>query len=146
MAQAGGDMTILSALSGLVGGIIGAVLTYWLGIRAEATKAHQKQRTDAYIEFVEAVAAVETSQRVFDQEKHDAALTKLIQAKAKIAIYGSRMVARALSCFLKEHDAIDSIEARHAFASIVSLMRSDSPNSAEPIELTDIELMLFPKS
>jgi hypothetical protein len=136
-------MTTLTALSGLFGGIIGAVLTYWLGIRADVTKSYQKQRTDAYVEFIEAVAAIATGQRVWDQEKLDSAITRFTQAKSKIAIYGSRSVATALADFVRRHEKLDSKEAFQSFGAIVALMRADSANGTEPLNTGDIEQIFF---
>lgn len=139
-------MTILTALSGLFGGIIGAVLTYWLGIRAEVAKGHQKQRTDAYVEFIEAVSRISTGQREWNQEKLDEAITQLTQGKSKIAIYGSKEVATALADFGKRYERLDSPESFASFGKIVALMRVDSSPRVEPLNSSDIEQILFGNS
>jgi hypothetical protein len=138
-----GLLSVLTALIGLIGGLVGATLTYWLGIRGEAAKGYQKLRTEAYIQFIEAATAVAIGQRTEDAPKTNEALRLLSEAKSKIAVYGSRKVVALIADFFRKYGVLNSNASCASFAYIIALMRSETPGRPETVPLNDMLQLLF---
>ena len=108
-------------------------------------------RTDAYIDFIKSVANLTIAQRNTDAAAAAAAaeeaeaITALIDAKARIAVYGSAEVAKALAAFFREFGKLDSSAALAAFVGLVSLMRAETPSGRDRRALSsrDIGQILF---
>ena len=65
------------------------------------------------------------------------------EAKARIAIYGSKKVILSLAEFVRAGAQIDSPEQERLFITLCSNMRTDSVSSKEPVPYEEISCLLF---
>lgn len=100
-----------------------AVMTFVSGILIERSKRRNALRTEAYAEYLSAIAR---SGNPSDRPKvlADAAL-----AKCKIVIHGASEVIAALSAFEKAGAAAATEEGRESLISLVIAMRGDAKAS-----------------
>ena len=83
------------------------------------------------------------AQKMDNKDKElDASIT-LTDAKARIAIYGSKSVAAAAGEFFKKYGDLDSDGALNLFTQIIAKMRSETTGGKEPISNADIQRLLF---
>lgn len=120
----------------LVGAIVGAVLQFWLSRATERQKQADSLRTAAYVDYLRAVAA--SAHLRSDEDLRDA-LRDGADAKARIAVYGTLAVIRALAEFELCGATIEDARSRGAFLGLVCAMRSNY-NEMNP---RDMELILF---
>ena len=121
-------------LSVLVGAVIGAALSRW----TDRARHNEELRSKAYADYLSAVAAAAHLRS--DDDERDA-FRDAANAKARIAVYGSADVIRALARF-EETGAKLSLSngpAVNAFVSLVSAMRPKSGSVAE----RDLSLVLL---
>jgi hypothetical protein len=119
-------------LSVLVGAVIGAALTRW----RDRAKHHEELRAKAYADYLSAVA-LSAHMRTNDDARD--ALRNGADAKARIAVYGSADVIRALARFEETGANLVSGPSVPAFVSLVSAMRPKSGSVAEG----DLSLLLL---
>lgn len=111
------------AILPLVGVVLGATLQFWLSRTADREKNADALRSQAYADYLRAVAVAGHLRS--DQDLRDAHLDAA-DAKARIAIYGSAQVINALSRFEEAGAVITEGPSAQAFVSVVSSMRADS--------------------
>lgn len=117
----------------LVGVVLGAALHFWLSRTAEREKHTDILRSQAYADYLRSVAAAGHLRS--DEDLRDAH-RDAADAKARIAVYGSATVIKALSQFEETGAILTDGRPAQAFISLVSSMRSGG--SAVP----DCELKL----
>ena len=137
------QLSDISPLSGVIGALIGAVATYWFGLRGEASKNYKKLRTDAYVDFIHAVAVMAAANRSKDETKAAETSALAADAKARIAIYGSRAVANGLAEFFLHHGVLNSEPALSSFARVIALMRAETPGGKEELESSTLRQLVF---
>lgn len=103
-------------LSVLVGAVIGAALSRW----TDRARHHEELRSKAYADYLRAVASAAHLRS--DDDERDA-FREASDAKARIAVYGSADVIRALARFEEAGANLSSREAINGFVSLVSAMR-----------------------
>jgi len=108
------------AILPLFGVVVGATLQFWLNRAAAREQRGDTLRSQAYADYLRAVAAAAHLRSDEDRRnaRRDAA-----DAKARIAVYGSAEVIKALSRFEEAGAVITDGPAAQAFVSIVSNMR-----------------------
>jgi hypothetical protein len=120
------------AILPLVGVLLGAGLQFWLS-RAAAREQHSATlRSQAYADYLRAVAAAGHLRS--DEDLRDA-LRDAADAKARIAIYGGNEVIKALSRFEEAGAVLSDEPAAKAFVSLVSAMRSGAAVPDHELEL-----------
>jgi hypothetical protein len=90
--------TIVALLS-IFGVVVGAFLQNYLLRQNNEVKQLLELRNQAYIDFLEAVSLVVSSQRMGKKEQELEQLAKLTHAKARICIFGEESVVRLLATF-----------------------------------------------
>jgi len=119
----------------LVGILIGAVLTFFLTRRQESEKHSRLMVTQAYSDYLRAVAE---GAHLNLESKEAQISARITDAKARICLYGSPDVVRQLAAFDKAGGAIVTPEQHDLFATLVLTMRGDSKVRRE-----DLERVLF---
>jgi hypothetical protein len=125
---------------------LGAVVGAFLARRTERFKHFQELRSAAYVDFLRGFAKVALAQSdsLRDSRSHHEEVEGGIivtESKARIAIYGSGDVVRALSNFIDLGTQTRSPEGMEAFAELCSLMRGEA--AKERASLDDIRRVLF---
>ena len=80
---------VVIAIVGIAGILLGAGAQYLLARRTESAKHFQELRTRSYVDFLKSTAGTVIAQRTQNSEKESEASVLMIDAKARIAIYGS---------------------------------------------------------
>jgi hypothetical protein len=136
--------TSLTFVAGALGAIFGAFLTRW----TDRYKRLQELRTAAYVDFIRGIAALAAVQRdaVRNEqsflEERTASIT-VADAKARIAIYGSKAVVNALSRFLDGGAVLATEERMHKFAEMCVLMRNEGNTWSQGTAFEDVHKLLF---
>lgn len=110
-------------VAGLVGVVVGAAIQYALGQRAERSRHLQELRTKAYVDFLQAVAAIAAAGRADDTKSQQVFLIALADSKARIAVYGHAQVVTAAADFFRGTAALKTPDELAAFLRIASAMR-----------------------
>jgi hypothetical protein len=136
--------TSLTFVAAALGAIFGAFLTRW----TDRYKRLQELRTAAYVDFIRGIAALAAVQHdtLRDDrnllEERTAKIT-VADAKARIAIYGSKAVVKALSRFLDGGAVLDTEERMHKFAEMCVLMRNEGNTWSQRAAFEDVHKLLF---
>lgn len=120
----------------LFGVVLGAVLQFWLSRTTQREKHAANLQSQAYADYLRAVAAAAHLRS--DEDLRDAH-REAADAKARIAVYGSASVIRALSQFEKAGAVLNNARSGRTFISLVSSMRSGK----EIVSDRDLELVLL---
>src|ERR1700682_1245969 len=115
-----------TALIGICGVAFGALAQFYFGQISERRKHFRELRSQAYVAFVSAVAAITHAQRAGDSPKERCALEALTDAKVRIAVYGAKGVVRSLARFSLGNESLASQSGAQAFLVILHAMRRDS--------------------
>ena len=110
-----------------LGAIFGALLTRW----TEKYKQLQSLRAAAYVDFLRGVSKLGVVQKDTLRDKDSfleerEATIIVADAKARIAIYGSKEVVQSLSTFMDGGAVLDTGERLRSFAEMCQLMRNES--------------------
>lgn len=127
--------TILLAVLPLAGVVLGAILQHWLSRNAEDRKQLLTLRREAYVDYLRATTKIA---RAKDSDAAWDARTALVDAKARIAVYGTTSVLHAMSAFEATGAAIRGEEGRRAFVLLTAAMRE-----VEPADSADLQLILL---
>ena len=133
---------VVAAIAALVGVVIGSLLNHYFEIRIIKPTAQIQETTDAYVDFINGVAALKQVQRVGDDSSTH--LAKIASAKARIAMYGHPSVIAAIAEFERQGSQITA-HTFDAFSSIVLEMRRDvSKDKSRSHQMEDdIKILLF---
>ncbi|SRR6266511_3745571 len=124
------------ALLPLVGVVLGAGLQFLLSRAATREQRAATLRSEAYADYLRAVAA--SGHLRSDEDLRDAH-RDAADAKARIAIYGTTDVVRALSCFEEAGAMLSDAAGAKAFVSLVGAMRLGAGQPSEH----ELELLLL---
>jgi len=125
-----------TAILPLLGVVIGATLQYWLSRSAESRKQLQLLQSQSYVDYLRAVtkAAYASS-----SDATRSAMAEAMDAKARLAVYGTSQVIAALARFEEAGPNLIGPQAHVAFVVLVGAMRqTDSAAKAD-----DLSLVLF---
>ena len=109
-----------SAILPLLGVAVGALLQFWLSRSAETTKQLALLRSQAHVDYLRAVAK---AAHAGSPEGRRSAIADAADAKARIAVYGTAMVIKALARFEEAGPALDNPRSTACFLALVSAMR-----------------------
>lgn len=118
--------SVVAALIGISGVLLGSSFQFLFGQLAERRKHFRELRSQAYVSFISAVAALAHAQRENDHPRTNEALRQLTEAKARISVYGAKEVAQAIATFARGNQSLASFDGQRAFMSIVYAMRHDA--------------------
>jgi hypothetical protein len=104
----------------LAGAFVGALLQSWLSRRAERERHYELLRAEAYADYLKAVAALA---HLRSDEEYAAGSRALADAKARIAVYGTESVIKALALFDQVGAILSNPDAQSTFVELVSAMR-----------------------
>jgi hypothetical protein len=113
-----------------------------LTLTAEASKQYQSIKNQAYVEFIKAVAGIAIAQKNSDRERDLESTILLTDAKARIAIYGSKDVLERMGAFFETYGALNSSEAMTAFVDAIQKMREHAIDKDEWVAKTPIDQLL----
>jgi hypothetical protein len=129
------DWTI--AVLPLIGVILGAALQFWFSRTAEKDKHINELKSEAYSDYLRAVAA---AAHLRSDEDLVGALKAAADAKARIVVYGSSSVIKALARFEESGAVLSNDQSAAYFIELISAMR---PKKAAAISDNDIRLVLL---
>ena len=130
----------LIAVLPLLGVLIGAAVQFWFSRAAEREKHASSLRSGAYADYLRAVA--EAAHLGSDEDLRNAH-RDAADAKARIAVYGSAQVIRALSRFEETGAVLNNEDSRRAFVALVTSMRP--LGGAAPVRELEIVLLGSPQ-
>ncbi|WP_255991135.1 hypothetical protein [Chitinolyticbacter albus] len=128
------------ALTALSTALLMALVNHRLSRNSNKTAKKTEIRSQSYVDFLKCVAELARVQPHADQS---AALARLADAKARIAIYGDPGVIRKLASFDRKHNHLDSEEALNDFVEVALAMRLDSIGRRKYEAPEDIRQLLF---
>lgn len=132
------DLKIIVALIGVGSVLTSAFVQYYLGIRSEKRKNDLFLRSEAYLDFLNAVSDIAQSKKRSPEQ-----LTKLTQAKVRISLIGSKLVVEATHSFFKHYGSLDTEDACISFSNIVKAMRDDLAHKSD-MNFDVLNELLFP--
>lgn len=98
---------------------ISAFLGYKLGLKSEGFKKYQDLKSQAYVDFTNAVTGIANSQKDHDSKKETEFRQQLTDAKMRIAIFGSKDVIESTAYFFRKYGKLDSKEGCNSFLDII---------------------------
>jgi len=132
------EQDVLTGLVAFFGVVVGANLQYFFTTRAQREKHYAELRSEAYVDFMRAFAGLAIAQRMGNPEREFAELISGTDAKARIAIYGSKPVAKKLAEFMREHGSLTTPEANLCMTEMVALMRREAPGKEKELALGEL--------
>ena len=127
----------------LIGVVIGAFLQYWFSKASEERKRRQNLQTQSYVDFFRSVSGIDIAQKYADKSKEQEFTVLLTDAKARIAIYGSKEVIKTIASFWRAGARIETPEQSQLFVAICQAMRKDSLPKNQEVPDKDISQLLF---
>ena len=118
-----------TAILPLAGVLVGAIMQHWFARAAETSKQVGLLRSAAYVDYLRAVARLAHAST---NEQRSTALLEATDAKARIAIYGTTPVVRALARLEEGGPALDNADSMQRFVEFVS---AAGVSNASPAEL-----------
>lgn len=112
-------------LIAVAGSILVATLTYFYTKSIERMKAGANLKMQAYIDYIKGVTGTAMAGKANDKQKKLEYDTLILDAKARIAIYGSPETVRILSDFCGSGSVIVSPEGINRLINVIQSMRSD---------------------
>jgi len=138
---------ILILVPALIAAIVSISIVF-LGRRSETRKHLESLRTTAYVDFVRGVAGLAVLQKHPDGSKEEflkgnELIMVVADAKARIALYGSKSVVSSLAKFLRGGVVLDTPERGREFTAICQKMRTDTRPRLANVTDDDAHFLLF---
>jgi hypothetical protein len=130
-------LEIVASLLPLLGVVLGAALQHYFTREATKRESLMSLRTQAYIDYLSGTAEAATTGR--DAET----LAKVAESKARISVYGSGPVVKAIADFEKVGPVLDSDAGMESYLDIVDKMRAEAVIGSEDANAEDLKLLLF---
>lgn len=127
---------LIIAVLPLAGVVLGAVLQFLLGRAGEKRKHLEALQSEAYSDYLRSVAA---AAHLRSDEDLVEALKLAADAKARIAVYGSRSVIEALAKFEESGAVLNNDLSTESFIALVSAMRHEKSG----VQSKDIHVVLL---
>jgi hypothetical protein len=128
--------TVITIVSPLVAGIVGAWLTYWFGLRRSMRDHLLQIRSQAYADYLSVVAQKGRTHQAAADYNH--ILGRIEDAKYRICVYGSDPVISALAEFEGYPPETTPPERENRFLRLCQAMRKDS-KSGENTDLATLQ-------
>ena len=135
--------SVIAAIATLAGVVMGVWLNHYFRIRAIKPTAQIQEITDAYIDYLDGVTAVNLAQ--MKGQEAEAGLKKVSSAQLRIAVYGHPDVVAAMAYFDKQGLSQLTCDTHDEFLSIIYEMRkhvSKDGSRLRPKE-DDIKILIF---
>lgn len=123
------------------GGLEG--IKHQLALAADASRRYEDLKSSAYVDFCRSLSALAISQRSKDQKGELDATIAIVDAKIRIAVYGSAEVASLLGDFFMEHPHLGTPEAKQSFIQAISLMRKQTAGEDETVHPNVLSQLVF---
>jgi hypothetical protein len=138
---------ILILVPALIAAIVSISIVF-LGRRSETRKHLESLRTTAYVDFVRGVAGLAVLQKRPDGSREEflkgnELIVLVADAKARIALYGSKSVVSSLAKFLRGGVVLDTPERGREFTAICKKMRTDTRPRLANVKDDDAHFLLF---
>ena len=130
------------AILPLIGVVIGAVMQHYFSRHAEKQKHYVLLKTQAYVDFIKAVAKFAQAAKT-DPNERLKILGEAADAKTRICLYGSSQVIKALSNFEKMGANLSKPETVEVFLVLVQQMRKESVGESDQAISKELELVMF---
>jgi len=137
------ETSIVVAIVGILGIVVGALLQFVFGKRIEASKQFKLLQTQAYVDFIKGLTGIGRAQFFGNKEKEIEYTILTAEARARISIYGSEKVIKNLAGLFREHNGIISEEEMEAFAELIQIMREESISKTNFVTKNEIKDVLF---
>lgn len=134
---------LIAALAALSGVALGAVLQHFFTRTLEEKRQQRDLRTAAYLDLLRGMTELTYARRSGDEAREAEALRLLTDAKLRVAIDGSPLVAQALARFVREGENLAMSRAREAFTSLLATMRADATGRKEDLTAAEVALILI---
>ena len=131
-----------TAIFGILGIVIGAILQHKLSQKYFSDKQKKELETQSYIDFIEAVAGLNSAQRNNDKDKENEFNLKLMIAKAKISMHGAQSVIEAIAKMLRDNPHLENKNDLNNYLLIVEKIRETHDLEATGLS-KDISRLLF---
>jgi len=116
----------VSILLPLAGVLVGATAQYLFNRATDRHKRFHSERTAAYVDLVEAIAAVSIATQTGDGTSVASGRSAFAAAPARIAIYGSPAVVDELERFVEQGANLAIEGAQGAFLGALMMMRRET--------------------
>ena len=126
----------------VIGVGLGAFLTYLFSKRSEFEKHLKQLETQAYVDFIKAVAGISSAQREKDTKKQIEHELLMSDAKARICIYGKSEVIMSIASFWRKGAGLSEEGSRNFLEVIKSLRKASTPGNKE-LTKEDMNQLLF---
>lgn len=127
----------------MLGVIAGALMQYLFQARRERQKTYETQKTDAYLNYVRDVCRAATFQKLNSQDNYVESVASLVDAKGRIAVFGSEEVLETVAAFNRGGSSFVTKEQCDRFTAIIQSMRSDLAPKQRPAIDKHVEALLF---
>jgi hypothetical protein len=121
-------------------------VTYVYSNKVNQSEFKRNSEYQAYLEFVEAVSSIKTAQKRKSTKDLSAYQKKLIDAKSKILIVGSKDTVQALSDFEIYGPYIRDQKSKKLFSNLITAMRSAFKEKPISFKLIDNVLLGGPNT
>jgi len=125
----------------MVGIILGATLQHIFTRKSSSKQYLKKLETQAYIDFIKAAAGINIAQRKKNNQKDQEYSQLMVDAKARICIYGEKEVISSIANFWREGAQLTNAEEMNKFIKIINAIRK--ANKIKEIENRNISQLLF---
>jgi hypothetical protein len=132
-----------SSLITILAVVVGASLQYWFSQISASREKFGLLRTNAYVDFLRAMAEVGIAQKSKNMEQERRGFTLMLDAKARIAVYGSSNVVNTLANFWRLGASLDTPERIKALIILCQTIRMESNPKSDPITDEDISQFLI---
>lgn len=122
----------------ILGVLVGAFLTYALSRKKDREGQFSELRHEVYADYLKAVAAMAT-------DRTPDSLKSLIDAKARLAIYGSNAVVEKLAAFEVAGASLVDVNSQSAWLELAEQMRFET-GSVEKLKSGTLASVLFGKT
>jgi hypothetical protein len=129
-----------TALVGLIAALLGGFIQSFASRNLEKFRFDQNSKWDLYSAYF--VTLGKLSFTVSSSEAHASALAEMAHIRARIAIYGSSEVVRAVGKVF-EHPTLGTAEAQAAMAIALDAMRNDVGRAKGPISSSELTQIMF---
>jgi len=127
----------------MVGVVAGAVMQYLFQIRRETTKTYETQKTEAYLNYVRETCRAAVFNKQKTQPSYVEAVAALVDAKARVAMFGSEKVLSAVTAFTGGGGSFMTKEQCDRFTAVIQSMRADLAPKERPVIDRHVEALLF---
>lgn len=104
--------------------ILGAIITYAFSRKGEYEKKKGDLKIQSYLDFLRGASGIAANQKKSKDETEPMIL--LLDAKARISIYGTGNVIKAIADFWRHGATLDSPENMKRFIYIIQVMRKEN--------------------